>query len=72
MEKTASQTTDCTYLEGCPIFQYFRKCAERAYMVMYCQGRYETCKRYQLRTAGKEVPNNMMPFGVIWDDLPAS
>ncbi len=54
---------DCPYLEGCPLFKYFRAYAKKAYLRMYCQGDYETCERYLLRQQGKPVPENLLPHG---------
>ncbi|MFC1960460.1 hypothetical protein ACFLYO_07095 [Chloroflexota bacterium] len=59
----------CPYLEGCPIFKYFRKYAQQIYIDIYCQGDYEICKRRELCVAGETVPENLLPHGgTLWDD----
>ena len=59
----------CDYLEGCPIFKYFRRSAKKVYIDMYCEGNYERCQRFLLRTEGEEVPTNLLPHGgTLWDE----
>lgn len=63
-----AQTT-CQFIEGCPMFKYFRRTAERVYREMYCEGDYVACERRKLRVAGKAVPANLLPHGgKLWDD----
>jgi hypothetical protein len=59
----------CEFLDGCPMFKYFRNSAKRVYVGFYCRGKYETCRRRQLRLAGQPVPKNLLPHGgKLWDD----
>lgn len=59
----------CHFIEGCPIYKYFRQSAKRVYMNMYCEGNYETCARFTLRKAGQPVPDNLLPHGgKLWED----
>ena len=68
MEDTEKRS-DCQFLDGCPMFKYFRRSAQRAYVAMYCQGDYARCQRRKLRLAGKPVPENLLPFGgTLWDE----
>jgi hypothetical protein len=59
----------CEFLTGCPMFKYFRDYAKKVYAEFYCQGNYASCRRRQLRMAGKAVPQNLMPHGgKLWED----
>jgi hypothetical protein len=59
----------CEYVEGCPMFKYFRSIAKKVYAEIYCLGDYEVCRRRQLRQAGEPVPQNLLPHGgKLWDD----
>ena len=61
--------TECTYIEGCPMFKYFRRFMKKVYMTMYCQGYYQDCARRELRMSGKEVPDVMLPNGnMLFED----
>ncbi len=61
---------DCPYLEKCPIFAQFKRYAQKVYMDMYCQGDFQRCRRHQLRTAGQDVPPDLMPYGgLAWEKL---
>ncbi len=53
----------CEYIDGCPMFKYFRAIAKKIYMELYCEGDFETCQRRQLRIAGKPVPGSLLPYG---------
>ena len=59
----------CEYLEGCPMFKYFREFVKQVYIDMYCMGMYEKCRRRKLRVAGKPVPENLLPYGgKLWKE----
>jgi hypothetical protein len=59
----------CLYLEGCPIFKYFRKFAKQVYIDIYCEGDYTICQRYNLRQADQPIPENLLPHGgTLWDE----
>jgi hypothetical protein len=61
---------NCSFIEGCPIFRYFRVSAKTVYMDMYCMGNFERCKRRKLRLAGQPVPDNLLPHGgTLWDPM---
>lgn len=62
-------TTQCEFLDGCPMFQYFCTCAEAVYRAAYCEGDYHLCERRTRRRAGEDVPLNLMPQGTkLWPD----
>jgi hypothetical protein len=59
----------CQFLEKCPMFRYFNRTAQKVYMRVYCQGKFETCERRKLRLAAEPVPANLMPHGSkLWKD----
>lgn len=59
----------CEFIEGCPMFKYFRRIAKQIYMDTFCEGNPDICKRRQLRLAGEPVPMNLLPHGgKLWDD----
>ena len=60
---------ECEYIQGCPMFRYFCKIAQKVYVEVYCQGYFDVCARRQLRTSGKPVPDNLLPHGgTLWND----
>lgn len=60
---------ECEYLEGCPMFRYFKRSAQRVYTQMYCQGNYARCERRKLRVTNQPVPESLLPFGgKLWDE----
>ena len=59
----------CEYLQGCKMFAYFCRVARTVYKDMYCEGEFTNCQRYQRRTRGQAVPDNLLPYGsLLWDD----
>ncbi|HEC21290.1 MAG TPA: hypothetical protein ENI95_00065 [Chloroflexi bacterium] len=67
--ESVDAVAQCQFVEGCPIFKYFRRYAIKVYLEMYCEGNYERCRRRQLRLAGKPVPANLLPHGgTLWDE----
>ena len=62
MENTENS---CQYREGCPMFKIFNLDASKElFKNMYCcNERHTRCERFKLRTAGLEIPNNLLPNG---------
>jgi hypothetical protein len=60
----------CQFVEGCPIYKYFRRIAAEITRETYCEGPYFTeCARRKLRLAGQPVPDNLLPHGgKLWED----
>jgi hypothetical protein len=60
----------CQFVEGCPIYKYFRRVAEQITRETYCEGPYfPECARRKLRLAGQPVPDNLLPHGgKLWED----
>jgi hypothetical protein len=57
----------CEFVEGCPMFKYFRAGARRIYLEIFCQGDFEVCHRRRRRLAGEPVPRNLLPHGgTLW------
>lgn len=57
------ESPKCTYIEACPMFQYFRTSAKKVYMQSYCEGDFQRCERYKLRSSGQTVPKDLLPHG---------
>jgi hypothetical protein len=53
----------CPFVQGCPVFKYFKSYAIQVYMDAYCLGQYLTCERHKLRTSGQPVPADLLPMG---------
>ncbi len=61
---------ECPYLAGCPFYEFARlKGTKRALVVAFCKGRYETCARYKLRSAGQPVPKGLWPDGEMVTEI---
>lgn len=59
----------CEYIDGCPMFKYFRNVAKRIYSDVYCTGDFQICERRKRRNAGLSVPDNLLPHGgKLWED----
>lgn len=59
----------CEFLEGCPMFKYFNRSAQKVYSKMYCTGNFARCERRKLRLAGRTVPESLLPYGGrLWND----
>jgi len=55
--------TKCQYIDGCPIAKYFGQTGWSVFASRYCRdGKFDECKRYKLRTAGKQVPPHVLPW----------
>ncbi len=59
------QPSDCTYLEGCPIFARIESHELRTMWILeYCRGgRYSECARLKLKKQGRTVPLDLLPDG---------
>jgi hypothetical protein len=54
----------CEFHGTCPVFKRLKTEALRQlYVRQYCEGERERCRRYQLRRAGSEVPERLLPDG---------
>ncbi len=58
-------TTRCEYLDECPILALFGEIGKHVMTRRYCYGDFESCSRYQLRVAGKPVPEGLLPTADI-------
>lgn len=59
----------CEFIDGCPMFKYFRRVAEKVYREMFCEGDFTACQRRELRLCGEPVPANLLPYGgKLWED----
>lgn len=62
--------SECPNLAGCPIFNKFKnEGAANFWISSYCKGRFQRCKRKELREQGQQVPPNMLPNGNLMDAL---
>ena len=54
----------CPHMVTCPLYGQFRTQGFlRVWQVNYCEGAYQTCKRFQLSSEGQAVPDTMLPNG---------
>ncbi|MBI5960144.1 MAG: hypothetical protein HY866_15495 [Chloroflexi bacterium] len=61
--------SSCEFIDGCPMFRYFRNTAKLIYQELYCNGKFTDCERRTRRMAGKPVPANLLPNGAkLWRD----
>lgn len=55
---------ECPNTKGCPIYNKFKtEALKNIYIRMYCMGKFETCKRKQLKDSGQTVPPTLLPDG---------
>lgn len=64
----------CPNRNNCELFPYFsRSNALLIWHNFYCDGNYETCKRYQSELDGKAIPLSLLPngktFNPVGDDI---
>ncbi len=46
------------------MFKLFKlEATKKVYTKAYCEGNYEDCKRYQMRSEGHMPPDNLLPDG---------
>ncbi len=43
--------------------------ALRVWQSFYCRGAFERCERYKLATAGRAIPEKLLPHGRLQDPL---
>lgn len=61
---------ECPNTEKCPIYSKFRtEALKNIYIKMYCLGRFENCKRKQIKDKGDPVPPELLPDGKELDKL---
>ena len=55
---------ECPNTAACPIYAKFKtEALKNIYIKMYCLGKFENCKRKQIKDSGKPVPINLLPDG---------
>ncbi len=55
---------ECEFIAKCPFFNNISLPATADILKKrYCNGDYAKCARYQMKKAGKEVPDNLWPDG---------
>lgn len=56
--------TSCARVATCPLFKEFSmKSSLRVWKSYYCEGAFTRCERFQLASASKPVPQNLLPNG---------
>lgn len=60
---------ECEFIAKCPVFE---KCTTGAlknvFITNYCKGyKMEKCARRVLKLSGKEIPENLLPNGDLFD-----
>ena len=54
----------CPRKDRCPLFPLFTlKASLRTWQLSYCEADYTRCARFELVSAGKSVPANLLPSG---------
>lgn len=54
----------CPNMEACPIYQKFKiEALKNIYIKIFCLGKFETCKRKQIKDSGNQVPATLLPDG---------
>jgi hypothetical protein len=60
----------CPNSAGCEMYSLFKVAGTLAVWKMnYCNAEYSRCERYKLAAAGRRVPINLMPNGVLLKHL---
>jgi homoserine dehydrogenase len=58
----------CTHKDSCGLFRLITlNSALMIWQTFYCDGKHETCERFQLSLAGKPVPPSLLPNGRLLD-----
>lgn len=61
---------DCPNRERCPIYDKFKtEALKNIYIKMFCLGKYDNCKRKQIKDNGGQVPIDLLPDGKSLQDL---
>jgi len=53
----------CPNIVKCPMYAFLERQDFRDCMYSFCLGNHEACERWALRSAGEEVPEDLMPDG---------
>ncbi len=54
----------CPHVPTCPLYSQFRNVGFlRVWQVNYCDDQFQTCKRFEMSSAGQTVPDTMLPNG---------
>ena len=60
----------CPHIATCALHQSISmREALRVWQSFYCEGAYVRCERYKLATAGREIPEKLLPNGRLQDLL---
>ncbi|MHB8744387.1 MAG: ACT domain-containing protein [Sulfuricaulis sp.] len=66
--KSRDDIMACTHKDSCALFPVISlSSALKIWQTFYCDGKYETCLRYQRSLKGEKVPPNLLPNGKALD-----
>ncbi len=55
---------ECPNIKTCPIYEQFKtEALKNMYIRMYCMGKFDNCKRKQIKDLGQPVPPSLLPDG---------
>jgi len=58
----------CSHKDSCGLFPIITlSSALKIWQTFYCDGKYETCLRFQRSNKGERVPSNLLPNGKVLD-----
>ncbi len=58
----------CPHIATCALHQSISmREALRVWQSFYCEGAYARCERYKLATAGRQIPEKLLPNGRLQD-----
>ena len=61
---------ECPNTTGCPIYNKFKtEALKNLYIKMFCFGKFETCKRKQVKDSGQPVSPSLLPDGKFFENL---
>lgn len=61
---------ECPNIKGCTLYSQFKTQAlKNIYIKIYCLGKFESCKRKQLKDSGMQVPVTLLPDGKDLESL---
>lgn len=56
----------CSHLTNCPMFAAFEtEATGRIFRQFYCEGKFQTCARFQKSERGESVPDLLLPNGAF-------
>lgn len=62
----SAPTGACSHLKSCPMFAAFEtEATGRIFRQFYCEGKFNTCARYQKSEKGESVPDTLLPNGAF-------